>query len=250
VGPGKRVFAVGDIHGRLDLLDFMLKKITMIAAAKPLPDNSLIFLGDYVDRGPSSRGVIERLLRLKLPGWKTVFLRGNHDQAVLDFIKNENSYRHWRDFGAPETLFSYGVLPPLLQNKEEFARAREEFATAIPQDHFDFFNGLPYSHTEGDFFFVHAGVRPGFGLSEQRHKDMLWIRDEFLLHRRMFEKVIVHGHSPTPQPVKLANRIGIDTGAHATGRLTVAILEGETCTFVDSKEKILPAAEPPQLACA
>ena len=96
----------------------------------------------------------------------------------------------------------------------------------------------------------HAGVRPGLGLDDQKHRDMLWIRDEFLQHRRMFEKIIVHGHSPTAQPVRLSNRIGIDTGAHATGRLTVAILEGKNCTFVDTKEKTIPAAQPTELACA
>jgi len=252
IGTGTRVFAVGDIHGRLDLLDILLKKIALIAKGRAEFRNTLVFLGDYVDRGSDSRGVIERLIHLDLPGWKTVFLRGNHDQAILDFVNDAGFYRTWRSFGAPETLLSYGVRPPRFDNDAEFARARDEFAASCPQEHLDFIDNLPYKHVEGDYFFVHAGVRPGLALEEQTSTDMLWIRDEFLQHNRPFAKVIVHGHSPTSKPVMLPNRIGVDTGAHATDCLTAAIFEGESCIFLDTKGNVTAAdgSRPLELARA
>jgi len=234
VGMGKRLFAIGDIHGRHDLLDALLKRISRHIAAGPLADNILVFLGDYVDRGPASRAVIERLCGLEgKTGWRCVFLRGNHDQAVCEFLQNPSYYSAWRGYGAAETLLSYGVMPPRFENASDFARAWDDFSRQFPPHHLAFFDGLKYFHVEDDYLFVHAGVRPGVALADQAPEDLMWIRENFLSHRGRFEKMVVHGHTPAPAPVTLPNRICVDTGAHATGRLTAVVLEGENQTFLD-----------------
>jgi len=240
IGPGKRVFAIGDIHGRRDLLDALLERILLHIETAPLADNILVFLGDYIDRGPASRAVIERLCGLKQESdCQTVFLRGNHDQAAPEFLNNPSHYGAWRGYGAAETLLSYGVMPPRFENEVDFARARDDFAHKFPQHHFEFLSCLKYFHVEDDYFFVHAGVRPGIALADQQPEDLMWIRESFLAHRGRFEKMIVHGHTPAPMPVTLANRICVDTGAHATGRLTALVLEGESQSFLDVRNETI-----------
>jgi serine/threonine protein phosphatase 1 len=234
IGTGKRLFAIGDIHGRLDLLDALLKRIFQHIAATPPADNILLFLGDYVDRGPASRGVIEKLCGLeRKTGWRCVFLKGNHDQAVLEFLQDPNYYSAWRGYGAAETLLSYGVMPPRFESASDFARAWDEFSRKLPPHHLEFLAGLEYFHVEDDYLFVHAGIRPGVALAAQAPEDLMWIREAFLSHRGRFEKMVVHGHTPAPAPVTLPNRICIDTGAHATGRLTALVLDGENQAFLD-----------------
>ncbi len=237
VAAGKRIYAVGDIHGRRDLLDRLLMQIEQHAQTSPHAENTLIFLGDYVDRGADSKGVVDRLLALALPDWKLIFLRGNHDQSVLDFLADASFYRAWRTFGAPETLLSYGVMPPRFDRDADFETARRELAERLPHGHLGFYENLQYSYIQDDYMFVHAGIRPGIPVDEQLAQDMMWIRDEFLFHRRPLEKMIVHGHTPSDRPVKNAVRIGIDTGAHATHRLTAAILEGESCSFLQTDKQ-------------
>jgi serine/threonine protein phosphatase 1 len=238
VGLGKRLFAIGDIHGRQDLLDALLKRIALHVAAAPPADNILVFLGDYVDRGPASRSVIERLCGLEREiGWRCVFLRGNHDQAVLEFLREPSYYSAWRGYGAAETLLSYGVMPPRFENAADFARAWDDFSRKFPPHHSEFLGGLKYLHVEDDYVFVHAGIRPGLALADQSPEDLMWIRENFLSHRGRFEKVVVHGHTPAPAPVILSNRICVDTGAHATGRLTALVLEGEKQNFLDVRNK-------------
>jgi serine/threonine protein phosphatase 1 len=231
IPPGRRVYAIGDIHGRLDLLHKLLELIEADDAGSGL-DRTVIFMGDYVDRGPESKGVIDLLLGQKTSA--VLCLRGNHDQAVLDFLADAKFYRQWREFGAPETLLSYGVMPPRFEDDADFERARVEFEQKLPPEHLRFFSALPYSHAVGDYLFVHAGLRPGVALERQDPHDLLWIRDEFLLSRLSFGKIVVHGHSPTPGPVRRPNRIGIDTGAYATGRLTAVVLEGTDCRFLST----------------
>lgn len=231
VPNGARIYAIGDIHGRMDLLERMLARIETDADQQDR-NNSLIFLGDYVDRGPQSKDVVDCLAHLNWPGWDIVYLRGNHDQAVLDFLQDANFYRAWREFGAAETLLSYGVKPPRFDDEDAFVEARNDFATKCPPDHLDFLNTLKYFHTIGDYMFVHAGVRPGIALDRQSPEDLMWIREVFLLSDRKLDKIIVHGHTPTERPVRRANRIGVDTGAYATGCLTSVVLEGEDCTFL------------------
>jgi serine/threonine protein phosphatase 1 len=229
---GKRIFAIGDIHGRRDLLDQLLKQIAEHQKVSPA-DDTIVFLGDYVDRGSDTKGVID--LILSLPSiWNMVFLRGNHDQSLLDFLDDPLRYRAWRNFGAPETLLSYGVRPPRFDDANEFARARNELNRACPSSHLKFLNSLKLLYEDGDYLFVHAGIRPGIAIGQQSDEDLMWIRDDFLMSDRLFDKVVVHGHTPTEKPVRRPNRLGLDTGAHATGRLTAAILEGDKVSFLST----------------
>jgi serine/threonine protein phosphatase 1 len=230
VPDGVRVYAVGDIHGCAFQLDRLLTAIQADAASHTGAVH-LVFLGDYVDRGPDSKGVIERLLALP-SSFSPRFLRGNHDQAILDFLRDPAFYRAWRNFGAAETLVSYGVKPPLFDRAEDFAAARDQFAKALPHRHLRFFETLELHFQIGDYFFAHAGVRPGIALEQQTAEDLLWIRDEFLMSKNDFGAVVVHGHTPGDSPVRRSNRICVDTGAYATGRLTAAALHGEHCDFL------------------
>ena len=232
VPPGHRVYAIGDIHGRRDLLDELLSEIVKDCDATQ-QTVVLVFLGDYVDRGPDSKGVVDRLLSLPT-AFQKKFLRGNHDQAVLDFLANPASYDSWCDFGANETLTSYGVRPPRDHSLSTFRDVRDRFAEVLPADHLHFFQTLSLSWELGDYFFAHAGVRPGAPLNEQTQDDLLWIRDGFLASSKDFGKVVVHGHTPTDGPVKRANRIGVDTGAYLTGRLTAVVLEGADQRFLQT----------------
>lgn len=225
------VYAVGDIHGRYDLLTVLLEKIWADAAGKT---NSLVFLGDYVDRGPDSKQVVEYLSTLDRPAWEIVRLRGNHEQLLLEFLEVPEVYQAWRDFGGAETLWSYGVKPPNFSDSKEIARAHEEFVAKLPDSHRAFLNSLPFAHTIGGYHFVHAGIRPGVPLERQVPEDLLWIRDEFLFSNASFEKIIVHGHSPSYVPINRTNRIGVDTGAYATDCLTAVKLIGENCTFLST----------------
>lgn len=226
-----RIYAVGDVHGRADLLDMLLDKIVHDASAAP-GTRSLVFVGDYIDRGPDSRGVIERLLRPP-KGFETYHLRGNHDQALLDFLENPASYRTWRRFGAGETLRSYDVKPPADSASAE-AIARDDLAERLPETHLRFFQNLESFVQIGSYHFVHAGARPGVPLEDQSLEDMMWIRDEFLNSEEDFGKVIVHGHTPADRPVCRSNRIGIDTGAFASGCLTAVVLDGVGARFLNT----------------
>ncbi len=231
IPDGQCVYAVGDIHGRLDLLEKLLVRIWSDA---PAEGNTLIFVGDYVDRGPASKEVVECLINLRRPGWDIVKLRGNHEQILLEYLSNPDAYQAGRSFGGAETLLSYGVRPPVFSDTKELQRAHAEFTANLPRSHLAFLTGLSCAHTVGDYLFVHAGVRPGIALERQSPEDMLWIREDFLLSDERLEKVIVHGHSPSERPVLRASRIGIDTGAYATNCLTAAKLTGESCMFLST----------------
>jgi serine/threonine protein phosphatase 1 len=233
VPEGVRVYAIGDVHGRLDLLKVLWELIQADARATDL-GIMVVFLGDYVDRGFDSKGVIDFLLSARLNAGEIVFLRGNHDQSVLDFIADAEYYRVWKPFGAAPTLLSYGVLPPRFEDAKSLESARQNFLNKCPPQHIRFFNTLSYSHVIGDYLFAHAGVRPGVPLDRQDPKDLMWIREEFLDSREQFKKTVVHGHSPMNSPVQCSNRIGLDTGAYATGCLTAAVLEGMTCRFLST----------------
>jgi serine/threonine protein phosphatase 1 len=232
VPPDHRVYAIGDIHGRRDLLEELLDDIKKDCEGTQ-QTVTIVFLGDYVDRGPDSKGVIDRLLNLPAP-FQGKFLRGNHDQALLDFLADPRMYEIWCSYGADETLASYGVPPPRDHSLPTLSRARDWLAEALPAKHWYFFRTLPLSWEIGDYFFAHAGVRPGTALNEQLEDDLLWIREEFLTSSEDFGKVVVHGHTPTDSPVKKVNRIGIDTGAYLTGRLTAVVLDGQTQRFLQT----------------
>jgi len=235
--PGSRLYAIGDIHGRLDLLKRLLTLIRDDAARRPSARKAVIYLGDYVDRGPDSKGVIDLLLSrpMQNAGFEEIHLMGNHEDALLQFFADARSGPNWFAYGGLETLASYGVRPPRFSTAEEdLNRAQREFADRIPRDHLDFIRRMKLSHEEGGYVFVHAGVRPGVALAEQIGQDLMWIRDEFLNSTADFGKLVVHGHTISDAPQVLPNRIGIDTGAFYSGKLTALALEGEEREFLQT----------------
>lgn len=231
VPDGLRIYAVGDIHGRLDLLDPLLARIDADLAGHPLDQSIQVFLGDYIDRGQASAQVVERLIR-RSEAYPTICLKGNHEACMLEFLENPESLIGWGRNGGLTTLMSYGVEPVLNPDFDTRLRLAAELAEALPATHREFLSSLPLTFSCGDFLFVHAGVRPGIPLARQREEDLLWIREAFLCHEAPFEKVIVHGHTPVMEPEIRGNRIGIDTGAYATGRLTCLRLEGEDMRLI------------------
>lgn len=231
VPNGVRVYAIGDIHGRADLLDQMFKRIDADFVQAPVSHRFEVFLGDYVDRGPASRQVLELLIergRPHIERGKThqpIFLKGNHEALLVDFIAHPSTLSDWQRLGGMETLMSYGLAPFI--NKRMQAELAAEFDKVLPPSHKNFLSDLKTSFICGDYFFVHAGVRPGIALEKQRQEDLLWIRQEFLFCEEDFGKIVVHGHTPVPQPEIRSNRINIDTGAYATGRLSCLVLEAD-----------------------
>lgn len=221
---GRLVYAVGDIHGCYDLLRDLLAALARDAARRsPSTRPMLIFLGDNVDRGPDSAKVLEALVWLqRRPDLEVRLLKGNHEQALLEFMDSPECSGPWLGFGGAETLASYGVAPPRPADHEiEFVRARDELLDRMPSAHLKALQELELLLEVGDYAFAHAGVRPGVPLARQEEKDLLWIRKGFLETPQSFEKVIVHGHSwQDASPQLLENRIGVDTGAFATGVLT------------------------------
>lgn len=240
VGPlasvGDRlVYAVGDIHGRLDLLNGLLAQIGADAIeARPARQPLLIFLGDYVDRGPHSRGVIDRIIDLKAEaGFEVKTLMGNHEDQMLSFLEDARHGPAWAEFGGGDTLASYGVAAPSPRAKiKDWEVAREALSAAIPTTHMTFLLSLGMSVALDDYFFAHAGVKPSIPLDDQLRRDLLWVREEFLSAPGPFGKVVVHGHTPTVKPYDGAYRIGIDTGAYATGVLTAVRLYQDTRTML------------------
>jgi serine/threonine protein phosphatase 1 len=217
----ERIYAIGDIHGRLDLLE---RAITAIErdVEEHGPAALTVTLGDYVDRGPDSRGVLDRLANNPFPT-PYVGLKGNHETLLEEFLADPTTGSYWRQQGGAQTLQSYGIRVGGLIGSS-FETARKQFEAALPLAHRQFLNALKISLTRGDYFFCHAGVRPGVALDRQSDHDLLWIRDDFLSSSKNFGKIIVHGHTPVPEPLVLPNRISIDTGAFMTGRLTCVAL--------------------------
>jgi serine/threonine protein phosphatase 1 len=227
---GEVVYAIGDIHGRADLLDDLLQRVVRDAAEHPDDQaRRLIFLGDYVDRGDDSRAVIERLLRQSLPGFATIYLKGNHEQAMLDFLEGRSDGQAWLSYGGAETLMSYGVAPMGRANNS----LRKALAAAVPAEHLDFLRNCVLHYIAGDYVFIHAGVRPGIALEAQDPLDLLWIRDDFLeAYEALPGRVVVHGHTVCKRVQNLAHRINIDTGAFFSDRLTCVVLRSNTRRFL------------------
>jgi serine/threonine protein phosphatase 1 len=231
IPKGMRIYAIGDIHGRADLLARLLSRINAHLASHPVSNSVRIFLGDYIDRGPESREVLDLLIS-EARSCRSIFLKGNHESYLTEFSSNPLILDHWQHLGGLETLMSYGITPTLNANAGTQAQLAAALRRALPENHRDFLGKLETSFTCGDFFFVHAGVRPGIPLSKQREEDLLWIRYDFLLHEEPFEKIIVHGHTPVTGPEVHPNRINIDTGAYASGRLTCLVLESDQISFI------------------
>jgi serine/threonine protein phosphatase 1 len=225
-----RVYAVGDIHGRIDLLHRIEGRIAANEAAKSAGVRStVVYLGDYIDRGPDSNAVIQHLMTRPPVTGADVFLKGNHEQVLLDFLDDPRSVaEQWFSFGGIATLLSYGVRDaPSRVQAERFDELRDELAKAIPPDQLAFLRGLKLSWEAGDYFFVHAGIDPSLPMDRQVPESMLWIRDEFIAAAGPFSHRIVHGHTIVPEVDLLAHRIAVDTGAYATGRLSCVVLEGQ-----------------------
>ncbi|MFM2043858.1 MAG: hypothetical protein RLY86_2434 [Pseudomonadota bacterium] len=236
VPAGQRLYAVGDIHGRSDLLDRLLERIRADAAAAPKGvQHTLVLLGDYIDRGPDSRGVVDRLSAGPPPGFGLICLMGNHEETMLRFLAERGTGPGWLRIGGGDTLAGYGIDPPATADLPEgFARAQSALAAALPPRHMGFLRGLRLYLRLGGYLFVHAGIRPGVPLERQRRDDLLWIRDPFLSSSVDHGMVVIHGHTVTPVPDRRANRIGIDTGAWASGVLTACVLEGTEQRFLST----------------
>jgi serine/threonine protein phosphatase 1 len=222
---------IGDVHGRADLLAEMFLRIDAGRGNFPTARAIHVFLGDYVDRGPSSREVLDLLID-RGRKYPAVYLKGNHEGFLVDFLKDPEVFLEWRLNGALPTLMSYGLAPSPNPATQECTLLASSLGRILPNQHRRFLDHLRLSFTCGDFFFVHAGVRPKIPLALQREEDLLWIREDFLLYEYPFEKLIVHGHSPVSVPDIRPNRINIDTGAYATGKLTCLVLESDRMQFL------------------
>ena len=224
--PGTRVYAVGDVHGHLDLLDDLLLQIHNDIADKPCPAVSIVFLGDLIDRGPASAQVIERLLNPDMPA-RCVFLAGNHEEIFLRVLSAEPGVAYdWLGFGGDTCVESYGLTPSALSVMDEQAIA-DLLTSTIPARHIEFVKGFSDTVRSGDYVFVHAGIRPGIPIDEQSSHDLRWIRNEFLNDGKDHGFMVIHGHTISDGVDERVNRIGIDTGAYQTGALTALALEDD-----------------------
>jgi len=221
---GVRIYAISDIHGCAHLLQPMLGVIDADVAHSRPRYAIEIYMGDYIDRGPDTRATLDLLVERSRRG-NVVFLKGNHEAFLVSVFEDPSLFEDWIGVGGAQTLMSYGLAPPDLK-RDEPATILRDLIRAMPTAHLEFLDNLRLSFTYGDFFFVHAGVRPGVPLAEQTERDLLWIRDEFLQSDEQFGKYIVHGHTPVRSAEFLANRVNIDTGAYATGNLTLMSIQG------------------------
>jgi serine/threonine protein phosphatase 1 len=233
--PGYRAYVVGDVHGRLDLLEQLLARIHSEVQHRPAVKTLLVFVGDLIDRGPNSAQVIERLRTYKRQGIQPFFLLGNHEEVLLRILGGDAQLiTKWRWFGGSECLQSYGVDPSCfghVSDAEALAIVRE----AIPREHVEFIESFADSCRFGDYLFVHAGIRPGIGLDQQSQADLRWIREPFLLDESDHGFVVVHGHTISAEVQDRPNRIGIDTGAYRTGVLTALAIEGSDRWLLDTR---------------
>lgn len=232
---GERVYAVGDVHGRADLLLEMVDLIRADMREGDARRHTVIFLGDYVDRGPGNAEVLDILCAAPFGDAHMVCLIGNHEAVLLQFLDDAEIGRDWLRFGGDATLASYGVKTRRDEPSiDELLDAQAALAANMPLEHLHFLRGLKLTYRAGDYLFVHAGIRPGIPLAEQDGNDLIWIRRAFLDSEADFGCVVVHGHTPNLEIESLPNRIGIDTGAYFSGRLTAAVLEGDTRRFLST----------------
>lgn len=228
--PDCVIWAIGDIHGRADLADRLCQAIQVDLHICEASRKVIVFLGDYVDRGFDSKGVLDQICSLSAdPTLEVHLLRGNHEDRMEAFLEDPRVGPSWCDYGGRETLKAYGVHPPDARDEvDAWAEASRSFNSALPPEHRDLFLRMENSLSIGDYFFAHAGARPGVALSEQAQDDLLWIRQPFLDHKAVFEQVVVHGHTPCEDVYSDQRRIGVDTGAYATNLLSAVRLERHT----------------------
>lgn len=231
---GQRIYAIGDIHGRLDLLDQLILKIEEDNAGRGRVRTQIIFLGDLCDRGPDSRGVIERVMQLALASSDVRLIAGNHEELLIRAWEGDRrSAGLINRVGGKETMLSYGV-EEAKYDEADIDELLEIFVAHIPEDHIAFLKAADDWIIAGDYLFVHAGIRPGDAIEEQRTSDLRWIRREFTDYEGDHGVMVVHGHSITEEADIRANRVGIDTGAYATGKLTALGIEGTERWFLQT----------------
>lgn len=222
--PPPTIYAIGDVHGCLVQLKILEQAIVADASAFE-GEKWIVMLGDYIDRGPDSAGVVDHLIKPLPDGLRRLCLAGNHEIAMLDFLKDPTRNAGWLEFGGAETLASYGIEENLLNGSRAARRwMRDSLDRHVPEDHRAFLCSLPVLIETPQHIFVHAGLRPAVALEDQDVSDLLWIRDDFTETYREFGKLVVHGHTPRPEPLVTASRIALDTGAYLTGRLAAVRL--------------------------
>ena len=229
---GCRAYAIGDIHGRLDLLEEMLRRIEQDRAGRPARRTFVIFLGDLIDRGPESARVVERLRNYRPQDATPVFLMGNHEEVLLRILAGERGILpSWLKFGGSECARSYGVYPDA-RRQSDVGTAIRIVQSAVPTAHRTFLESFGDTFRFGDYLFVHAGIRPGVAIEEQNRTDLRWIREPFLTDSNVHGCMVVHGHTIVTEVEERRNRIGIDTGAYQTGILTALAVEDEQRWFI------------------
>ncbi|WP_312798071.1 metallophosphoesterase [Tianweitania sp.] len=232
---GMRIYAIGDVHGCADLLEAIYSKIDREIEQDQPQDWRIIHIGDYGDRGPDTKRALD-LIIARSSDRRVLSLIGNHDEAWLNFLADPHPVGLFVTHGGDTTAQSYGVQVNF-GDVQGRSRARDALLAAMPQAHLDFLRGLPRSFSFGDYYFCHAGIRPGVALGIQDREDLIWIRREFLTYAGLHPKVIVHGHTPSAEPEMLPNRINIDTGAVKTGVMSAVVLEGATKRIIDVRQQ-------------
>jgi len=246
VPAGVRIYAIGDIHGRSDLLRHLHDMILDDAAARGWARNRVIYLGDYIDRGPDSRGVLAMAMADNLPGMAKLHLRGNHEALALQFLQNPEQGSDWLHWGGDAVLREYGITPPSeFSQSRTLQQAANQLSDRMTQEEKAFLQSLQLCHHAGGYFFTHAGVRPGTPLEAQDGKDLIWIREPFLSHTEDFGAVIVHGHTICNSIEIKPNRIGIDTGAYSTGILSCLVLEANRRWLLQTGKPVMQAVAIP-----
>ena len=231
---GYRAYAIGDVHGRLDLLEQLLSEIERDRSERPTPKTLLVFLGDLIDRGPHSAQVIERLRTYSSDDARTVFLLGNHEEVLLRILDGDTSLiPSWLQFGGRQCLQSYGADSRRIALETD-EKALEIIRGVIPEAHVAFLNSFIDSCRFGDYLFVHAGIRPGIAIDDQQQSDLRWIREPFLFDDTDHGCVVVHGHTICDEVEERPNRIGVDTGAYRTGILTALVVEGNERRYLQT----------------
>jgi len=234
VPDGERVYAIGDIHGRCDLFDALIEAVELDNGSRASARSTVVLLGDLIDRGPDSYGVLtvarewQRLRDVHI-------LLGNHEEMLLESLGNIDIFKQFVRFGGKETLLSFGI------SEHDYTEAGWEelhamMLAAIPQRMLDFIRTFEDQVQVGDYLFVHAGISPAVGLEQQKRSDLRWIREPFLSHEGWHGAVVVHGHTISENPELRENRIGIDTGAYASGVLTALGLEGERRWLISARQ--------------